>query len=456
VKRIPIALVALTLVAGACGDDSATVDTSVATTTTAPTSTSASPTSTAAATTPPAANGTWFDTLEAGACFDDVWDGDNFDFSVPPALVPCDGNHDNEVVAFVQLPDGEYPGEDALIPEVDDACAMSYDEFFGGSPRATDFMFTWNVFPDAADWDAGSRMAVCITYGGEPVAGTARSAGLTAPGETLAVLHEIDGQLDVWTLDGGTGELLVNVSDDPASIQTSPPGWTPTGNAVLWSSGDSEPGRRIFAAPVGGNPQGLLGGLDVESVGSPAVRPLESPNPVIAVIAAPGGGEFDVFVYDGDTDVLTNLTVDNTDRDTTPNWSPDGTKIAYRARHDGNSDVWVMDADGSNKTRLTSDPGFDGDPRWSPDGTRLLFTSDRTGDYEIWIMDADGSSQRNLTNHPAADEYPTWSPDGSLIAFHSSRHGGISLWIMNADGSDQSNLSWDAPVGYPSFQPRGE
>lgn len=446
--RPVIALAALALVATACGGSTESTDTTGAT--------SPSSSTTAPATSTTAASGDtfdWFAGIETGTCFDDVWDGDVFDFESTRADVPCDQPHDNEVVKVVENPDGDYPGEEALFAAATAACTPEYQAFFGTADRFTDFMFTWEVVPAADDWAAGRRATVCITYADEPVRGTARSAGLTAAGEILGVLHEVDGQLDVWILDGADGRLLLNVSDDPSSVQTSPPGWTLGGSAILWAQGDSEPSRRIWGAGAGDEPIPFLGGLDVDSVGSAA------PNPVdllqIAVIAAPDGGEFDVFLYDVEADVLTNLTADNSDRDTTPNWSPDGTKIAYRARHDGNSDVWVMDADGSNKIRLTTDPGFDGDPRWSPDGTQLLFTTDRTGDYEIFIMDADGSNQRNLTNHPADDEYPTWSPDGSVIAFHSSRHGGISLWVMNADGSDQSNLSWNAPVGYPSFAPEG-
>jgi Tol biopolymer transport system component len=449
--RIGTVVFALALVVVACGDS-----TSGDTTSTTATAATAAPvesttTSTAAVAVPATAPSVdWFAPLALGSCFDDVWIGDDFDFSVPPSVVPCDSLHDNEVVAMVALADGSYPGEDALTAAVEAECEIEYSAFFGGSDRALEFVFAWNVFPDEDDWANGSRVAACVTYVGEPVAGTASSAGLTAPGEVLAVIHEIDGNTDFWTLDGGTGELLVNVSQDDLSSQLAPAAWSLDGASILYTSGADEVGRRIYGGSPDGEAPLKLNDLEIDSIGSPATSPVDER--VFAYIAAPGGGEFDVFVYDGNTNTSTQLT-DSLDRDSTPNWSPDGTRIAFRARADDNSDVWVMDADGSNKTRLTTDPAFDGDPRWSPDGSRLLFTSQRTGDYEIWVMDADGTNQRNLTNHAADDEYPTWSPDGALIAFHSSRHGGISLWLMNADGSDQSNLSWSAPVGYPTFRP---
>ena len=84
-------------------------------------------------------------------------------------------------------------------------------------------------------------------------------------------------------------------------------------------------------------------------------------------------------------------------------------RIAFVSLRDGNWEVCVMDADGSNITRLTNDPASDSDPAWSPDGTRFAFVSSRLNS-EVYVMDADGSNITRLTNDPAADFYPAWSP----------------------------------------------
>jgi dipeptidyl aminopeptidase/acylaminoacyl peptidase len=107
-----------------------------------------------------------------------------------------------------------------------------------------------------------------------------------------------------------------------------------------------------------------------------------------------------------------------------------------------------MNADGSNPTRLTSTPYLEFYPEWSPDGTKIAFTSNREGsdNFEIYVMNADGSGQTNISNNPAYDALPNWSPDGTKIAFESTRHDTLSgrpdIYVMNADdGSNPIRLT---------------
>src|SRR5687768_12703256 len=87
-------------------------------------------------------------------------------------------------------------------------------------------------------------------------------------------------------------------------------------------------------------------------------------------------------------------------------------KIAFVSTRDGNGEIYVMDADGSEQTRLTSNAAFDFFPAWSPDGSKIAFTSDRDGNYDVYVMNADGSEQTRLTSNAARDIEPAWSPDG--------------------------------------------
>jgi Tol biopolymer transport system component len=138
-------------------------------------------------------------------------------------------------------------------------------------------------------------------------------------------------------------------------------------------------------------------------------------------------------------------------------WSPDGRQIAFvgnRSRNrlpgqlgpccKANSEIYVMNADGSGTRRLTHNAGYDGEPAWSPDGRKIAFQSKRRvgGNGEIYVMNADGSGKRNLTRNPAQDGSPSWSPDGRRIAFVSNRDGRrLEAHVMNADGSGQRSLT---------------
>ncbi|MGH7858845.1 MAG: TolB family protein, partial [Candidatus Binatia bacterium] len=116
----------------------------------------------------------------------------------------------------------------------------------------------------------------------------------------------------------------------------------------------------------------------------------------------------------------------------------------------GSDDVYVMNLDGSQKTRLG--PGLD--PDWSPDGERIVYASGDTGvcstpdtissttvekpdPCEVWVMQADGSNKRRL----AVGGSPTWSPDGRLIAYVGGPTGDAEIYVMNADGSGNVRLT---------------
>ena len=82
--------------------------------------------------------------------------------------------------------------------------------------------------------------------------------------------------------------------------------------------------------------------------------------------------------------------------------------LPFHGNRDGDNEIYVMNADGSEQTRLTSVPGNDFFPNWSPDGRRIAFTSDRDGVTEIYGMYANGSHQTRLTNNSAIDFAPNW------------------------------------------------
>lgn len=123
-------------------------------------------------------------------------------------------------------------------------------------------------------------------------------------------------------------------------------------------------------------------------------------------------------------------------------------QIAFVSDRDGNPEIYVLNADGSGLTRLTTSSAGESDPSWSPDGSRIAFVSDIDGNEDIYLMNADGSGMTRLTSDPASDRNPAWSPNGTRIAFASQRdvipgfEGPPSeIYIMNSDGSQQTRMT---------------
>jgi TolB protein len=211
-------------------------------------------------------------------------------------------------------------------------------------------------------------------------------------------------------------------------------------------------------------------------------------------------GSPELYVMNPDGSGQTRLT-SNSNPEFDPVWSPDGTSIVFSSTVDGNQDIYLINADGSGLGRLTNNPASDRNPAWSPDGSQVVFSSQRDAvpDFEgpppeLYIMNNDGSQPTRLTNNttsdycpwwssvndliafssfffsydtvridaiPAAgsqstqlidtpgDDYcPRWSPDGSMIAFVlSSGSDTEDIFVANADGSDLTNLT-DNPARY--------
>jgi dipeptidyl aminopeptidase/acylaminoacyl peptidase len=129
-----------------------------------------------------------------------------------------------------------------------------------------------------------------------------------------------------------------------------------------------------------------------------------------------------------------------------PDWSPDGQKLLH-IRYPGvsTSEIFVMNADGTNPVRLTSNLFQEETPRFSPDGTRIAFSRwDGRGGTQIWVMNADGSDEVQLTADGGS--WPTWSPDGNQIAFvrvdPSNKDAGLIWKLVLSGGGQQLTTKW--------------
>jgi tricorn protease-like protein len=135
----------------------------------------------------------------------------------------------------------------------------------------------------------------------------------------------------------------------------------------------------------------------------------------------------DIWKFHPDGSEAMNLTVGSGANNGFPYFSPDGKQIVFRSGRDGNHEIYLMNADGTNVKRLTNTPATDTMPSFSPDGKQIAFVSTRDGDHEIYIMDLgpDGKpgEPRRITHSPGFDTHPVFSPDGKWLVFSSQRGG---------------------------------
>ena len=125
-----------------------------------------------------------------------------------------------------------------------------------------------------------------------------------------------------------------------------------------------------------------------------------------------------------------------------PDWSPDGTTLAYTCTAGGNSDICLIGENDLEPLRLTDNPHPDVNAAWSPDGQHLAFQSYVDNDYEIFVIGKDGEDLEQVTEDDLNSGNPEWSPDGSKIAFEVIRPNRNSdvVWV-NSDGSERKNLT---------------
>jgi len=189
---------------------------------------------------------------------------------------------------------------------------------------------------------------------------------------------------------------------------------------------------------------------------------------------------FDIFTAKPDGSDLKQLTnTPGYDAETTI--TLDGKKLVFTSMRDGDLDIYTMDADGKNVRRLTNELGYDGGPFWSYDGKQIVYrahhpqTGQQKTDYtdllkqnlirpttlEIWVMNADGSNKRQVTSNGKANFGPYFFPDGKRIIFASNmddpRGRNFDLYKINTDGTGLERITFnDTFDGFPMFSPDGK
>lgn len=178
-----------------------------------------------------------------------------------------------------------------------------------------------------------------------------------------------------------------------------------------------------------------------------------------------GGGQFrEIYVMDWDGVNSEKLTNHNSIA-ISPNWSPDGSKVAYTAYVQRkstklrNADMFLFDLSTSKRTSISSRQGINSGASFTPDGKNILLTISQGVSPDIYKISLDGGLQGKITNGPnsAMNVEPAVSPDGKKIAFSSDRHGRPMIYTMDIDGSSVKRITYAGVFNSsPSWSPDGK
>jgi Tol biopolymer transport system component len=260
--------------------------------------------------------------------------------------------------------------------------------------------------PDLMTMDASGSNVTNLTQGPGP---SDMQPVWSPDGGRIAFLHRFHGRPNLFVmLEGGHGRSRLTTT----TVAERDPAWSATGTHIAYSARVGRQGPyRIFVVRADGSSRSLL---TDQAQGSADRSPAWSPDGTrIAFVSDRAGGFPELYVMNADGTGVTRLT-DNTQIDGNPSWSPDGTHIVFeRCCKNGTSDVFSIDVATRAETNLTSSTTHqDFDPAWSPDGTRIAYVSFEVGNgnIDIWVMNADGSGRDRLTQEAGPDLSPDWQP----------------------------------------------
>src|SRR5215831_5946267 len=207
-------------------------------------------------------------------------------------------------------------------------------------------------------------------------------ASLSPDGKKLLFVSELNGSRDIWIADAD-GQNPVPLTDDPGTEDQ--PAWSPDGSKIAYAAFPKE------------------------------------------------RGSFDLWLVNSDGSGRRRLTTTSAN-EIFPTWHPNGDEIAYVTDANGNLDLFAVSIRDGNTTPLVVSPDQEARPQFSPDGTKLAFcrwpAHGRSADATLWVANADGTAPIELTAAPAPATHPAWSPDGRMLAFQHRGAVGWEIWTL--------------------------
>ena len=301
-----------------------------------------------------------------------------------------------------------------------------------------------------------------------------------APAGLIAFDSDRSGNSEIYVM-RPDGSGLSQITNNPASDKF--PAWSPDGKHIVFSS-DRDGRRDLYVINANGSGIKRLTTTGSADEIAPAWSPDGKKIAYFLQIYDPmsdTGSPPNIYVMNADgtkQSLLFDSATQNLKLAAGLTWSPDSKKMAFGALKDDKSDLFTIDADGTNMTQFTSSDGTDLSPAWSPDGKKIAFMSAQEIDgkptLRIFVINRDGSNVQALTPSDTYAASPTWSPDGTRLIFIgldvlNSKVNAANVYVMDADGNNAKQLtqeqyldaspSWSSAVAnlklpLPTFVPQ--
>jgi TolB protein len=278
------------------------------------------------------------------------------------------------------------------------------------------------------------------------------SGGLPGVASTqIAFISGRGGYKEVWVMDAdGANQRAVTALRSIALT----PRWSPDATRIAFTcyarSGGVTSAQICLHSLETGKPVAFARYRGTNS------SPAWSPDGSKLIFMSSMHGDPELFMIDASGGNLRRVTY-AAGADTSPAWNPrTGQNLAFVSDRGGIPQLYLMNVDGSNVERLAlPDMGYVIDPAWSPNGQLLAFSWRRpSGNYDLYVMDVATRQLVELTRDAGRNERPSWAADGRHIVFESTRTGTRQIWTMLADGSQQKQLTTEGHNESPNWSPR--
>ena len=243
-------------------------------------------------------------------------------------------------------------------------------------------------------------------------------------GKRLAFTSYATGNEDIWVMDTD-GKNAHPLTNDPKGDWS--PAWSPDGRSIAFTSNRSGVNQLWLMNADGSNPRSLTQADPLPTTWSR--DPSWSRDGRMLIFTSNRTGKDENWIMDLATKRQWPHSIGMAEH-WHPSFSPDGQQVLFSSNLSGEWGLWLSDLNGKNLVRRAADKRFDNNPAasWSPDGKRIVF---RTADSNLWIMNSDGSNPSPLTVDGMVDGWrSSWSPDGRKIAYTSLRSGNSDIWAI--------------------------